>query len=387
MTSVLDPEREGILRRGMKDAGLKAILAWFPEDLAMVGGTWPCLGMNLCLYPAEGRPVYYMPPNEPADVGPVGFTVRHFDIEPGNWTSLKTILRSDIGALGLTGLELGTEPDDGQHAVTTFSGETPLFGTQAISTILSGIKTCDATAFFTTAGLRKTGLEIERIRRANVIAGIGLSAFHAEIKPGRTEAEVAASVEGVIQSQSGKQGCSLARAWAQVQAGPNIYKGGTFSRSSGQVLCEGDLVLIELGTCVDGYWSDLTRTACVGRAGDRQKALLTAVKGAQAAAIAVVRPGLTHEAVDKAARDYLEERGYGKGFMHNCGHQVGFRYHDRGPVLQKGSKATLETGMIITIEPGCYGEAFGGGARFEDDILVTASGSESLSPRNIVWTE
>jgi Xaa-Pro aminopeptidase len=144
-------------------------------------------------------------------------------------------------------------------------------------------------------------------------------------------------------------------------------------------LAEGDLVVLELAVCVDGYWSDLTRTACVGEPDERQRALLGAVREAQAAAIRAVRPGVTGEEVDGAARSILEQRGYGAGFTHNCGHHVGFRYHDRGPVHQQGSRLPLQAGMTVTIEPGAYGPEYGGGARFEDDVLVIPGGAEILS--------
>lgn len=384
MTSMVDTERDAILRAAMKAADLKAILAWYPEDLVMVGGTWACLGMNLCLYPQTGQPVYFMPPCEPEDVCPPGFTLRRFPIEPGSWSALRSMLAAELTALGATD-RLGVALDGGQHAVTSFAGETPLFGSQAIAAILGDVRPVDATALFTAVGLRKTANEIECIRRASAVAGVGLKVFHEGLVPGRSEAELAALVEGAIQSHSGRDGCRLARAWAMVQSGPGIFQSGTFSRSSGRRFEEGDLVLIELGTCVDGYWSDLTRTSCVGRMGEAQRSLLSAVVGAQTAAIAALAPGRTHEEIDGAARDYLRERGYAEGFAHNCGHHVGFRYHDRGPTLQKGSATPLEPGMIVTIEPGSYGAEFGGGARFEDDVLVTENGAEVLSPRDISW--
>jgi Xaa-Pro dipeptidase len=75
----------------------------------------------------------------------------------------------------------------------------------------------------------------------------------------------------------------------------------------------------------------------------------------------------------------LEARGYGTGFTHTTGHQVGFRYHDKGLRLEPGSIALLEEGLVVTVEPGAYGSAFGGGARFEDNVYVDEVGSEVLS--------
>jgi Xaa-Pro dipeptidase len=383
---IRDAEREEILRQGIRAAGLKAILAWYPEDIVVTGGTWPCNGITLCLYPADGQPVFYAGAGEPQDVLPAGFAHRRFTPQPGAWSELRDQLAGDLVLLGVRAGELGITEDVGQHALPSFPGETTPLTQAAAAIILEGISPRDATSLFDHFSQKKTRLEIEAIRRTNAAARAGLEAFHASLKPGRSEAQVAAAVESAIQEYSGSGGCARARGWAHVQGGPNILMAGTFSRSSAAKLSDGDIVLLELATCVDGYWSDLTRTAPVGRRiGDRQRALLTAVRDAQAAAIAAVRPGVTHEQIDAVARKYLTAKGLGSGFAHNCGHHVGFRYHDRGPVLQAGSMALLEAGMVITVEPGAYGAELGGGARFEDNVLVTADGAEVLSPRDVAW--
>ena len=141
---------------------------------------------------------------------------------------------------------------------------------------------------------------------------------------------------------------------------------------------------MELGTFADGYWSDLTRSGVVGEPSAAQAALLGAVREAQGAAIAAIRPGVSHAAVDAAARQVLDARGYGDGFTHATGHHVGFRWHDPGPMLAAGSLEPLAAGMVITVEPGTYGPQFQGGARFEDNVLVTESGGEPLSPRDLI---
>ena len=386
MEKIRDIERDEILRKEIRAAGLKAILAWYPEDIVMTGGTWPCNGITLCLYPVDGQPVFYAGAGEPPDVLPPGFLHRRFTPQPGAWGELRNQLAGDLVLLGVRAGEIGITGDVGQHALPSFPGETTPLTQAAAAIILEGMSPRDATPLFDRLSQKKTRREIEAIRRANAAARAGLEAFHASLKPGRTEVHVAAAVESAIQEHSGSGGCALARGWAHVQGGANVSMAGTFSRSSATKLADGDLVLVELATCVDGYWSDLTRTAPVGRRiGERPRALLTAVREAQAAAIAAVRPGATHEQIDAVARKYLAGKGLGSGFTHNCGHHVGFRYHDRGPTLQAGSLAPLEAGMVITVEPGAYGVDLGGGARFEDNVLVTADGAEVLSPRDVAW--
>ena len=386
MERIRDTERDEIVRRETGAAGLKAILAWYPEDIVMMGGTWACNGITVCLYPVDGQPIFYAGAGEPPDVFPAGFAHRRFAPQPGSWTELRSLLAADLAVLGVRAGELGITGDVGQHALPSFSGETIPLTQATAAIILEGMSPRDATALFDLLSLKKTRLEIEAIRRTNAVARAGLEVFHESLRPGRSEVEVAAAVESAIQRRSGSDGCSLARGWAHVQGGPNISMAGTFSRSSATKLSNGDVVLLELATCVDGYWSDLTRTAPVGRhIGERARALLTAVKEAQALAIRAIRPGVTCEQVDASARTYLSEKGYGSGFTHNCGHHVGFRYHDRGPTLQAGSRASLEAGMVLTVEPGAYGTELGGGARFEDNVLVTATGAEVLSPRDVAW--
>jgi Xaa-Pro aminopeptidase len=385
MERMRDPERDQVLRQAVRSAGLKAILAWYPEDIVLSCGTWPCLGLTLCLYPADGAPVFYAASNEPEDVLPAGFVHRRFMPGAAAWTALHGVLAADLAERGIAPGGLGIAMDDGQHALPSFPGETPPLTQAAVQVILGGFATRDATDVFARCGQRKTRHEIEALRRTNAAAGAGLDAFHSALTPGTTETGIAAAVESAIQCFSGREGCRLARGWAHVQGGRHIYEAGTFSRSSALRVQAGDLVLLELATCVDGYWSDLTRTACVGKTSDRQRRLLAAVKEAQAAAIRSIRPGVSHESVDAAARDSLTASGFGAGFVHGCGHHVGFRYHDRGPALQAGSTQLLEEGMVITVEPGSYGTDFGGGARFEDNVLVGAAGPEILSPIGITW--
>lgn len=164
-----------------------------------------------------------------------------------------------------------------------------------------------------------------------------------------------------------------------VQSGPNSACAGRFNRSTARRLENGDLVLIELAACVNGYWSDLTRTAAVGSPKPEAAEILNLVKDAQQAAVNAVRPGAVAGDVDALARGKIAAQGLGPFFTHHTGHHVGFRYHDPGFLILPGEYSKLEAGMVITLEPGVYIPERGCGARVEDDVLVTESGHEVLS--------
>jgi Xaa-Pro aminopeptidase len=164
-----------------------------------------------------------------------------------------------------------------------------------------------------------------------------------------------------------------------VQSGPNSADAGRFNRSTARRLENGDLVLIELATCVNGFWSDLTRTVAVGSPNPEVEQILALVTEAQQAALDEVRPSITAGDIDRAARDRIASQGFAAFFTHWTGHHVGFRYHDPGFGIVPGESAKLERGMVVTIEPGVYVRERGAGARIEDDVLVTESGHETLS--------
>ena len=227
--------------------------------------------------------------------------------------------------------------------------------------------------------LRKTPGEVDAIRLANRVANIGLRVFAENLTVGLTEAEVAAKVESAIYRQIGKDGIFHSRGWAMVQSGPCSADAGRFNRSTGRRLKNDDLVLIELATCVNGYWSDLTRTAPVGSPSAELNTILTVVRDAQSAAVDALRPGVSAGFVDAVARDKIVAAGFSDFFPHLTGHHVGFRYHDPGFPIAPGVTTKLEAGMVITIEPGVYVTERGGGARIEDNVLVTESGHEVLS--------
>jgi Xaa-Pro aminopeptidase len=153
-------------------------------------------------------------------------------------------------------------------------------------------------------------------------------------------------------------------------------------------------VLLDFGGVLDGYCLDLTRMVAVPPLSWEVGPLFDAVSAAHAAAIAAVRPGVPAWAIDRAAREVLEARGYGAAFVHGTGHGLGLEVHE-APRIGKAEEAAvragtpaamtdaerpdvLQPGMVCTIEPGAYLEGQGG-VRLEDDILVTTDGCDVLT--------
>ncbi len=138
-----------------------------------------------------------------------------------------------------------------------------------------------------------------------------------------------------------------------------------------------NLLLIDIGSKVDGYCSDMTRTFLGPNAPDEMRKVFDAVLEALEAGCAAVKPGARCADVDKVCRDVLTDAGYGEYFTHSTGHAVGLDIHEM-PAFAPSSEDVLEPGMVMTVEPGVYLEGVGG-VRIEDMMLVTGDGAENLT--------
>ena len=360
---------------------LRAWIAWRPDELLMLSGYFPFWGASLLVYFADAEPVLFVPQIEPRDHIPRGLRVQEYP-----WGDLKCAdpYAELVSAVGDRLARNKVNPEQVGMNPSAFRTSLPIQAAEQIpipegfAGHLSALG-AKQNANITDLYLRKTSEEIEAIRLANRVANIGLQAFFENSQPGGTEAEVAAAVESIIYRQIGCQKIFHSRGWAMVQSGANSADAGRFNRSTGRRLTDSDLVLIELATCVNGYWSDLTRTVAVGRPQAEVAEILEVVRDAQQAAVDAVAPGIAAERIDATARDRIAARGLSSFFTHHTGHHVGFRYHDPGFLLLPGESAELQPGMVITIEPGIYVHERGAGARIEDNVLVTESGHEVLS--------
>jgi Xaa-Pro dipeptidase len=146
-----------------------------------------------------------------------------------------------------------------------------------------------------------------------------------------------------------------------------------------RTLHEGDGVMIDDGTTVEGYISDVTRTSVLGKPSDKLRKAFELVRKAQDAALAAAVAGKTCGSVDDAARAVITQGGFGPGykyFPHRVGHGLGLDGHE-WPYLVHGNRTVLAAGMTFSNEPGIYvpGEY---GLRCEDDMVIMPDGSAQL---------
>jgi len=383
--SASPPSREQQIRSFLHEHDLQAWIAWRPDELLMLSAYFPFWGASLLIYFADAEPVLFVPQIEPRDHIPAGLRVQEYpwgDLKCSDpYSALVAAVGDELVKAKVEGEHVGMNPSASRISLPIQAAEQiPIpEGFAGQLSALTAKPSAQRQAAFADLYQKKTLEEIEAIRLANRVANVGLEVFSENLQPGRTEAEVAAAVESAIYRQIGSDDIFHSRGWAMVQSGPNSADAGRFNRSTGRRLENGDLVLIELATCVNGYWSDLTRTAAVGFPKAEVDQLLAVVRGAQQAAVDGVRPGVSAAEIDALARDKIAAHGLSSFFTHHTGHHVGFRYHDPGFLILPGESAKLEPGMVITIEPGVYVPERGAGARIEDNVLVTESGHETLS--------
>jgi Xaa-Pro aminopeptidase len=222
--------------------------------------------------------------------------------------------------------------------------------------------------------MRKDEAEVDALRRA----GAAIDRVHARmgewLRAGRTEAAVGADIATAIVEEGHESA-----AFVIVGSGPN--GASPHHAVSDRVIEPGDVVVIDIGGPVDaGYYSDSTRTYSIGAPREPGvRDTYAVLQAAQRAAVSAVRPGISAESVDAAAREVLSEAGFGEYFIHRTGHGIGLDVHE-DPYIVSGNSLVLEPGMAFSVEPGVYLPGRWG-ARIEDIVVVTADGVEPLNTR------
>jgi Xaa-Pro aminopeptidase len=353
--------RQKLLFR-LKSTNVPALLVSNEANVTYLTGfsgdsSYLLIGPDLCLLISDGRyttQIRQECPGLDVHIRPPSETI----VEAAE----KVLKRAKLRALGLEGSSLSVATAE---------------------TFRSGLK---ATELGLTSGLVedlrqiKDPGEVGEIRTAIRQAERGFEVLRATLRGDQTELQVAHDLEHALR-QFGASGCSFAPI---IAVGPHAAL--PHARPTPTPISSGDFVLVDWGASAPGgYKSDLTRVLATAKISPKLERVYRVVLKAQQAALKVIRPGIPACDVDAAARRVIEEAGFARHFTHSLGHGIGLDVHEK-PRLGAASKAPLQAGMIVTVEPGIYLEGWGG-VRIEDDVLVTRSGCEVLTsaPKDLAY--
>lgn len=221
--------------------------------------------------------------------------------------------------------------------------------------------------------------ELALIQEACHIADQAFSYILTQLKPGVSEIAIANKLDFFMRDL-GASGVSF----------DTIVASGYRSAmphgvASEKLIEQGDFVTIDFGCYYKGYVSDMTRTVSIGKPTHQQlEDVYAAVLGAQQAVTQHAKAGLTGADLDRVARSFIADKGYGDFFVHSTGHGIGLEVHE-APGISFRNEQPLPVGAVITNEPGIYLEGIGG-VRIEDDLVLTKTGNELLtaSPRELI---
>lgn len=352
--------RLGLAAAAAGAAGLGALLLTPGPDLQYVTGyrahqleRLTCLAVPSGGDPFLVVPRLELPAAQASPAGGIGLEIIGWD-ETEDPYALVAGRLGEAGAVGAVGLS------DRMWALMTLRFRDALPGAR------------QALASLALRGLRsvKSPQEIAAL----LAAGEAIDRVHAQvpgwIRAGRSELQVAADISDAIFAAG-----HASVDFAIVASGPNAAS--PHHTPSSRVLQAGDAVVVDIGgTMPSGYCSDCTRTYSIGDPPADFAAYYQVLKDAQDASCAAVRPGITAEAVDSAAREPITAAGYGEYFVHRTGHGIGLETHE-DPYIVAGNTDKLEPGNAFSIEPGIYPGP--NGARIEDIVVCTEQGCQRLN--------
>lgn len=380
-------ERAARIGEALDAAGLDALIGALPENVLMLSGYWPVVGTAIAIA-RRGR-VAVLAPEDERDLADGGWAeVRTY--QPGSLTSLirpGEAAHAPLGALlndlGLTHGRLGF--DDGEMYEGSSYAAMHLYQTalrQVLVAAAPGASLVSVAQPIAQLRSKLTVKEVGRVRLACEIAGQAFVEASRGIRSGLREPEIGTALRAYLEVNGlARESVRRAGGFAWCLSGPNsALAGAAYARTRNRELRGGDLVLVHCNSYVDGYWTDITRTYCLGEPEARQTAMYDAVFAARAAALSAIRPGARAADVDAAARNVLAERGFGQYFTHGVGHNVGFSAigMEFPPRLHPASPDRLEVGMTFNIEPAIYIQGYGG-IRHCDVVTLEEEGPNVLT--------
>lgn len=394
-----DAERMERARATLRESGCGAFLCSLPTNVLLLSGYWPVIGASLALLTAD-RLIVICPKDEEqlAKSSRADQVITYAPASLHDLTTAASAIREPLQKELSAFASLTKVGIDGAEAVEPAPyAALHLFGSSLPEMVRDAIPNLKiVTIAEPLARLRSqlTATEIERVRSACRVAGEAFTNASPQIRPGIDEAEC----EGEFRRWFSKARTSPEKPWlgsvrqeafVWCMSGENSAKAhAAYARTRARQLRAGDLVMMHCNSCVQGFWTDITRTFHLGDPDERVAKMYEAITDAGRAALAQIRPGAKASDVDRAARDVLSARGFGKEFKHQTGHGVGFAAisADARPRLHPKSPDILESGMVFNVEPAIYIEGFGG-IRQCDVVVVNENGAEVLTEFQRDWRE
>lgn len=391
---VPDAERMQRLRAALRESGCEAFICSLPTNVLLLSGYWPVVGVSLALL-AQDRLIAIAPEDEEqlakSSRADEVITFKPASLE--QLTTAKSAIRGPVGeALGKLGLPKRVGIDCGEALEPAPYAALHLYGSSLRGVLAEAIPNVTITNIgepLVRLRAQLTAPEVERVRSACRIAGESFLNASTQIQSGMNEAEC----EGVFRRWFSQEkpwlGAVRQESFAWCMSGENSAKAhAAYARTRARVFRGGDLVMVHCNSCVQGFWTDITRTFYIGDPDERVTKMYQAIWEAGRAALAQIRPGAKASEVDRAAREVLSQKGFGKEFKHQTGHGVGFAAisADAQPRLHPKSPDILESGMVFNVEPAIYIDGFGG-IRQCDVVMVTENGAEVLTEFQRDWRE
>lgn len=218
---------------------------------------------------------------------------------------------------------------------------------------------------------RKDTYEIENIKKAQEITDDAFLYILNFIKPGISEKSIALELE-YFMKKNGAEKIAFETVCAS-----GVRSSMPHGTASGKLIENGDFVTLDFGCVIGGYCSDMTRTVAVGYATDEMCEIYNIVLSAQKRVLDNIAINIPCKSCDAFARDFIEQKGYGKNFGHATGHSVGIEIHEC-PNLSSRSSEILCDGNVVTVEPGIYIDSKFG-VRIEDLVQITPENAINLT--------
>lgn len=361
--------RQSKLIKTLQQSGLDAIAINPSPSLPYLTGMHFHLSERpvVVIFSVNHEPVIVLPELEALKIQNSPFPIKGFTYgeDPTQWSKA---FSQTIQTIGLSKSKIGVEPRGFRvlelRLLEQAAPEAEFLSAEEVITAIRMFKDQD---------------EVAAMQQAADIAQQALQATLPIIKSGISEKEIATELSMQLLKHGSNPRLPF---FPIVSSGPN--SANPHAAPSERELENGDLLVIDWGANVNGYFSDITRTFAIGEVDLEYQEIAKTVLAANQAGHAAARPGTPAASVDRAARGVIEAAGYGLYFTHRTGHGLGLEGHEE-PYIRSDNLMKLQPGMTFTIEPGIY-LPNRNGVRIEDDVVITASGCKSLTnlPRELI---